>query len=72
MTQHDEPATQGDNDWPEPEVKRYPGFVIVLGILLATSLLWSGCALIGMKAVKYVDRPRAAAVQATRLASVGR
>lgn len=74
MTSPNPPTAPDDNDWPEPEVKRYPGVVIVVGILVATGLLWSGCAFFGVKAVKLLNRPPAAAAAAAhdRLAAAAR
>jgi hypothetical protein len=77
MSIHKDPAPMQEpmqsNDWPEPEVKRYPGAVIVLGIVLAATLLWSGCVFVSIKTAKLMSRPPvAAAASETRTASVGR
>ncbi len=50
-----------DNQYPEPEVKKYPGVVRVFLILVATGVLWSVFALVGSQAPKLLGRPALAA-----------
>jgi hypothetical protein len=72
VTRRETPTPAQSNDWPEPEIERYPGAVIVLGIVLATSLLWSGCVFVTVKTAKIMSRtPVAVSTADTRPAPLG-